>query len=69
MPQRLVAGQRIVPQIGVSASEQTQYKRFFALMDVFRQRQDRSRRAFTLQMALSNVAADLQALDRLRMHD
>jgi phytoene dehydrogenase-like protein len=59
----------VLPQIGVSAAEQAQYKRFFALMNSFRQRQDGGRRAFALPMALSSPAADLQALDRLSMRD
>jgi hypothetical protein len=59
----------VLPQIGVGAAEQVQYKRFFALMDAYRQRQDGGRRAFALPMALSSPAADLRALDRLTMRD
>jgi len=59
----------VLPQIGVSASEQAQYQRFFALIDGFRQRVDGGRRAFALPMELSSRAPDLRALDALTMRD
>lgn len=62
----------VLPQLGVSAAEQDQYRRFFALMDGFKQRHDGGatpRRAFALPMALSSPAPDLLALDRISMRD
>lgn len=62
----------VLPQLGISAAEQEQYRRFFALMDGFKQRRDGSaapRRAFALPMALSSPAPDLLALDRISMRD
>ena len=59
----------IVPQIGVSAAEREQYRRFFALMDSYKQRRDGGQRAFAIPMELSSRAPDLLALDRLTMRD
>ena len=59
----------VLPQHGVSAAEQGQYQRFFALMDGYKQRRDGGKRAFALPMALSSQAPDLLALDRLSMRD
>ncbi|WP_301101251.1 NAD(P)/FAD-dependent oxidoreductase [Propionivibrio sp.] len=59
----------ILPHNGVSAAELEQYRRFYALIDAFKQRRDGQRRAFALPMALSSRAPDLLALDRLSMRD
>ncbi|HWS27725.1 MAG TPA: NAD(P)-binding protein [Xanthomonadales bacterium] len=59
----------VLPLLGVSAAEREQYRRFFALMDAFRQRRDGASRAFALPMELSSRAADLLALDKLSMRD
>lgn len=59
----------VVPQIGVSAAEREQYRRFFAQMEVFKQRRDGDRRAFALPMELSSQAPDLLALDQQNMRD
>ena len=64
----------ILPQTGVSAAEREQCRRFYALMEGFRQRRDRgkdgvSRRAFALPMAYASRAPDLLALDKLTMRD
>ena len=59
----------LLPQMGVSATEQAQYKRFYGLMDGFKQRRDGRKRAFALPMALSSRAPDLLALDQLTMRD
>ena len=59
----------IVPQIGVSAAEREQYRRFFALMDSHKQRRDGDKRAFAIPMELSSQAPDLLALDRMTMRD
>jgi hypothetical protein len=64
----------ILPQTGVSAAEREQYRRFYALMEGFRQRRDLgkdgvSRRAFALPMAYASRAPDLLALDKLTMRD
>lgn len=59
----------LLPQHGVSQAEQAQYRRFYALMETFKQRRDGGRRAFALPMAGSSRAADLIALDRVTMRD
>ena len=59
----------LLPQHGVSQGEQAQYRRFYALMETFKQRRDGGRRAFSLPMAGSSQARDLQALDRVTMRD
>ena len=59
----------LLPQHGVSQAEQAQYRRFYALMETFKQRRDGGRRAFSLPMAGSSQARDLQALDRVTMRD
>lgn len=59
----------VLPQIGVSAAEHEQYRRFYALMETFKQRRDDGQRAFALPMELSSRAPDLLALDRLSMRD
>ena len=59
----------LLPQHGVSQAEQAQYRRFYALMETFKQRRDGGRRAFALPMAGSSQARDLQALDRVTMRD
>ena len=60
----------ILPQAGVGAVERDQYRRFYALMDGFRQRRDKNgRRAFALPMEHSSRAPDLLALDKLTMRD
>ena len=59
----------VVPQIGVSAAEREQYRRFFALMESFKQRRDGEKRAFAIPMELSSQAPDLLALDRISMRD
>lgn len=56
----------LVPQLGLSRREQEQMRRFFGLIESFRQRRDAiGRRAFALPMALSSQDQDLLALDRL----
>ncbi len=59
----------VLPQIGVSAAEHEQYRRFYALMEGFKQRRDDGRRAFALPMELSSRTPDLLALDTLNMRD
>lgn len=59
----------VIPQVGLSAAEHTQYRRFHALMEGFKQRRDGARRAFALPMELSSQAPDLLALDRISMRD
>ncbi|MEI7430978.1 MAG: FAD/NAD(P)-binding protein [Betaproteobacteria bacterium] len=59
----------VLPQIGVSAAEQAQYQRFYALMEGFKNRRDQGRRAFALPLALSSRAPDLLALDRITMRE
>ena len=59
----------VLPQLGVAAAEQEQYRRFFSLMDVFKHRRDGGRRAFALPMELSSRAPDLLAFDTLSMRD
>jgi hypothetical protein len=59
----------VLPQIGVSASEQAQYRRFHTLMEGFKNRRDQGRRAFALPLALSSRAPDLLALDQVTMRD
>ena len=59
----------VVPQVGVSAAEHEQYRRFYALMEGFKRRRDGSRRAFALPMELSSQAPDLLALDTINMRD
>ena len=59
----------ILPQIGVSSAEHEQYRRFYALMEAFKQRRDDGRRAFALPMELSSRAPDLRTLDTLNMRD
>ena len=59
----------LLPQSGVGAVEQAQYRRFQALMEGFKQRRDGGRRAFAIPMALSSRAPDLRALDALSMRD
>ncbi len=59
----------LLPQAGVSAAEHEQFKRFYALMEVFKQRRDGTQRAFAIPMERSSRAPDLLALDRLSMRD
>lgn len=59
----------LLPQLGVAADEQAQYRRFYALMASFHARRDGGRRAFALPMENSSRAADLMALDQLTMRD
>lgn len=59
----------VLPQIGVSAAEHEQYRRFYALMEAFKQRRDDGHRAFALPMELSSRAPDLLALDTFSMRD
>lgn len=59
----------VLPQNGVSAAEREQYRRFYVMMDDFKQRRDGKFRAFALPMELSSRAPDLLALDRLTMRD
>ena len=57
----------LLPQLGVSAAEREQYRRFYALMHDFKQRRDAGRPAFALPMEGSSRATDLLALDKLTM--
>ena len=59
----------LLPLHGVAAEDQQQYRRFHALMESFRLRRDRGRRAFALPMAGSSQAPDLLALDRVSMRE
>jgi protoporphyrinogen oxidase len=58
----------LVPQSGVSAQEQAQFRRFFELIAALRQQRGQDgRRAFALPMALSSRDPALLALDRIDM--
>lgn len=59
----------VLPQHGVGAAEEEQYRRFFALMDGYKQRREGGKRAFALPMALSSMAPDLLALDGVTLRD
>ncbi|MFA7317124.1 MAG: FAD-dependent oxidoreductase [Sulfuricella sp.] len=58
----------ILPQIGTSHIDQEQYRRFFALLEQFRQRHDAAgSRAFAIPAARSARDPDLMALDGISM--
>ena len=57
----------LLPHVGVDAAERAQHRAFYALIEGFKRRRDGGRTAFSLPMANSSPAADLQALDRLTM--
>ncbi|PWB51952.1 MAG: twin-arginine translocation pathway signal protein [Nitrosomonadales bacterium] len=58
----------MLPQIGATRRDQEQYRRFFTLLDQFRQRHGaRGLRAFSIPAARSARDSDLVALDRISM--
>lgn len=60
----------VLPQIGATRSDQAQYRRFFALMEHYRQRRNESgSRGFSIPAALSARDSDLLLLDRITMRD
>lgn len=60
----------LLPQFGVSAEAQSQYRQFEALIQTFKQlRGNDGRRAFAIPSALSSLDPAIRKLDRLSMYD